>query len=755
MSDSILFGLCLVDFHHKRGPEIEYWYGLSPDVKTDDLWMDMPFQALPDGSHSFEETFTYFTLLFNNKTQTSAPNDVTLIPQDERNDYTTLFAISCSRQIKANELLTKDESVTRSTVQKAIVIILRQPIFGQIKDKLSIVTNAFFMQHDFTDKTILNTLFDNLLSIYNPVDPTTPLLLKDNNNLYVGLNLRKIIVTFKKNVLVLLKAILLEKKIIIFGTNVEDLCNLQFGLISLIPELMSHLNNCCSPLLFEPYTVNDITNSFKSSDKNSIHKFLGLPLQIFGSGGFFSPYTPLQQIDSIKSEISKHFVVGTSNSLLFEQRDQLCDIFVNLDTTTVEFFDKSLNSLLNLHHHDKKWIELIVASVMETWDENDESFNNNNSHYKGSDDFIRNSFEEYSTGLLCSAKLHEYIKLHKNNETALKTIPEELTKNEPIYLYNFNWVSSWFDTENYKQFDTVTDDRIFDLFPAKHAFNGTDPITIFQEKVVTKLQNLKIPNNENKNKSNEKLIAVDDENEGSDNSKDIAEVESTTDSKLNDITSIFTKKSSNSDKNDSNSNNPSNIWNQWKDYFNKKKNRNSGSASDVDSSMINLDSTSNMESKSSLNDNVEHKKSNTTSRSGSPKKYLNQIKNHDAKKSFENTLQGLGLYIETKPKDKDNENTEDLDELNDSKDNDKTLQNGNNDNSNVDELIKRTPTSKRSSNDFTMKEFSIVGKSETKLTNTREDLLNRLISATESSDEIDGDEENAVDDVLNGYDSEE
>lgn len=35
----------------------------------------------------------------------------------------TIFGISCNRQIPAEELLNKDKSVTRSTVQKAIVVL--------------------------------------------------------------------------------------------------------------------------------------------------------------------------------------------------------------------------------------------------------------------------------------------------------------------------------------------------------------------------------------------------------------------------------------------------------------------------------------------------------------------------------------------------------------------------------------------------------------------------------------------------------
>ena len=303
--EPVIFGVCLVDFHHKRGPEIEFWYGLPEDTQNADLWPNLPFQALPDGSHSFEETFTYFTLLYDEKKQRSPPNGATDLSEDGVNDTTTLFAISCSRQIKSDELLVKDKDITRSTVQKAIVVISRQPIFGQIKDKLSIVTNAFFLQHDFGDTKIVQSLCENLKSIY------TPVLLGRNaeNRLYVGLCLRKILHDFKKNVLVLLKSILLERKIIVYGNDVEVLCNLQFGLISLIPDLMSNLQDSGSPQLFQDVSKLKVADSFKSSNRESVLRFLGFPLPIFEEGGLFSPYTPLQQMNDIKSKRTMFFMI--------------------------------------------------------------------------------------------------------------------------------------------------------------------------------------------------------------------------------------------------------------------------------------------------------------------------------------------------------------------------------------------------------------------------------------------------------------
>ena len=47
----------------------------------------------------------------------------------------------------ANELISRPADVTRSTVQKAVVVIAESPqLFGHLREKLSMVTGAWFAQ---------------------------------------------------------------------------------------------------------------------------------------------------------------------------------------------------------------------------------------------------------------------------------------------------------------------------------------------------------------------------------------------------------------------------------------------------------------------------------------------------------------------------------------------------------------------------------------------------------------------------------
>lgn len=80
----------------------------------------------------FEEEFSYFTLQ-NAATETTPAS--------------SLFGISCTRQLEAKELINKPAEVTRSSVQKAIVAIVDSPyMFARIQQKLSAVTKAWFAQ---------------------------------------------------------------------------------------------------------------------------------------------------------------------------------------------------------------------------------------------------------------------------------------------------------------------------------------------------------------------------------------------------------------------------------------------------------------------------------------------------------------------------------------------------------------------------------------------------------------------------------
>ncbi|KAI7867593.1 transport protein Avl9-domain-containing protein [Spinellus fusiger] len=156
--------ILVVGFHHAYGPIVEFCVPPLPQrtelheslmgssaflaqsqtslekLELPEEWSFLPFLALPDGAHQKDEDFAYFHL---------PPVSGWSVAE------TTLFGISCNRQIPAKDLLVTTPDITRSIVQKAVVVLARQPIFGPLRQKLAVITAAWFNQRDFTKIGIL------------------------------------------------------------------------------------------------------------------------------------------------------------------------------------------------------------------------------------------------------------------------------------------------------------------------------------------------------------------------------------------------------------------------------------------------------------------------------------------------------------------------------------------------------------------------------------------------------------------------
>ncbi|RKP36316.1 AVL9/DENND6 domain-containing protein, partial [Dimargaris cristalligena] len=110
-----------------------------------DSWSSLPFYALPEGAHKHNEDMCYFHL----PTATHQPTPG--IPSHQ----TALFGISSYRQINSNDLVVKTSDITRTFVQKAVVLILAQPVFAYVQDQISDISQLYFGQRDFTRTDIL------------------------------------------------------------------------------------------------------------------------------------------------------------------------------------------------------------------------------------------------------------------------------------------------------------------------------------------------------------------------------------------------------------------------------------------------------------------------------------------------------------------------------------------------------------------------------------------------------------------------
>jgi hypothetical protein len=111
----------------------------------------------------------------------------------------------------ASQLLNRPPEVTRSTVQKAVVVVADSPqYFGVLRERLSVVTKAWFVQREFTDVEILRRFQESLAD-----EKARGLMHEDEDrDQYLGLSLRELVREFRWQTLVLLKCCLLQPKVI-------------------------------------------------------------------------------------------------------------------------------------------------------------------------------------------------------------------------------------------------------------------------------------------------------------------------------------------------------------------------------------------------------------------------------------------------------------------------------------------------------------------------------------------------------------
>ncbi|XP_039301483.1 late secretory pathway protein AVL9-like [Nilaparvata lugens] len=222
------------------------------------------------------------------------------------------------------------------------------------------------------------------------------------------MSLRELIHQFKWQTLTLLKCCLLQPKMLFFGSRCDRLCMVQFAFISLIPGLLHNLRDCADPDLNSYETKLAQPTSLQSSNRRSLLSFMGLPLQIFGKGSFLWSLYAAQQLDILADFGTKSYLVGSTNSLLLQQKDRYSDILINLDEDTVIITSPSLKSALALTAADRRWIDFLTHEVNETWEEANPS-RPSTMQYVGSEEFIRSQFEVYIIRLIASVKFHNFL----------------------------------------------------------------------------------------------------------------------------------------------------------------------------------------------------------------------------------------------------------------------------------------------------------------------------------------------------------
>jgi hypothetical protein len=232
---------------------------------------------------------------------------------------------------------------------------------------------------------------------------------------------------------------------------------------------------------------------------------MGLPLQIFGKGSLFGPYTPLQQLDTLTDEGTKSYILGSTNSLLLSQKERYCDIMINLDDDIIEVLSPSLRQATTLSTADRRWMDFLTQAVNDTWDEADPSRPKTHG-YAGSEEFIRLQFEEYLFAFLSAEKYHQY--LAKQTTPDPKALLADVEGDPSIEFYT-PFRDAWQQTENYKLWQRLTDLHLFDIVEPRHPCAGGLTIEDVQRRLAAQVAELHLDERFNQTREvvNERIAA--------------------------------------------------------------------------------------------------------------------------------------------------------------------------------------------------------------------------------------------------------
>ena len=219
-----------------------------------------------------------------------------------------------------------------------------------------------------------------------------------------------------------------------------------------------------------------------------------------GQGSFFSPYAPLQHLDLLAAYETKSYVVGSTNSLLLQQKDRYADILINLDESSVTISSPSLRTALALSAADRRWIDFITQTVNDTWDPENPG-RPKNLGYAGSEEFLRLQFEEYILALLSSAALRTHLQSHPQPIPSAKKAGSEASTElqttstnsaqDPTADFNPDFISDWTTTPNYQLFTQLTSEAgIFDVIAPSHPTAGGLSVEDVQRRLAQQVADL-------------------------------------------------------------------------------------------------------------------------------------------------------------------------------------------------------------------------------------------------------------------------
>ncbi|KAJ1656354.1 hypothetical protein IWQ61_004057 [Dispira simplex] len=301
------------------------------------MWnWDIPGIWQVEGAHKHEVDMCFFHL-----PTLPREDDPSLAPEQ-----TAYFGISSYRQISSNDLLVKTSDITRTFVQKAVVLILTQPVFGYIQDQIADITQLYFGQRDFTRTDILQTFYKQIV---NHLQPPLP-----NEYYTTNTALGFCVNSFKSHSLALLKLLLAGAKVLCVDDRAEHLCRFQYSLLSIFPSVFPSLYR----RLFASESTNGDIIDTTGISKQPLVSFV----ELFDNHSLLEPYFPMVELKRLEASDIMSCLAGTSNEWVVKNATKNFDVVIDLKSSRIDYINPVMMEVAALTSADRKFMGKLMKN---------------------------------------------------------------------------------------------------------------------------------------------------------------------------------------------------------------------------------------------------------------------------------------------------------------------------------------------------------------------------------------------------------
>lgn len=189
------------------------------------------------------------------------------------------------------------------------------------------------------------------------------------------------------------------------------------------------------------------------------------PMPIFTAGNLCLPYLSLPYMDLLTDSSVHGYTIGTSN-ILFQQKRQLTDVFVDIEGAGIETANVDIRKQLTLSTEDLRFVDFIVRHVQSPRED-----------AEGSEQWIRDQFRAYMLAML---------------RTSLAPVDSKEPDN-----FNALFMAAWRSTPCYQSWydahcaacRTPDERRAFDDIQSGHPFAGTLSVADMKLKIAQSMNN--------------------------------------------------------------------------------------------------------------------------------------------------------------------------------------------------------------------------------------------------------------------------